>query len=58
MILSGFLGLIALGVGLIIAAIINIVSFRTFGGITGDAFGASNEITRLSSILVLSQLIL
>jgi adenosylcobinamide-GDP ribazoletransferase len=57
-ILSGFLGLIALGVGLLIAAIVNIVSSRTFGGITGDAFGASNEITRLSSLLVLSQLIL
>lgn len=58
MILNGFLGLIALGVGLIIAAIIHIISFRIFGGITGDVFGASNEITRLSSILVLSQLVL
>lgn len=57
MILSGFLGLIALGAGLVIAAIICIISYRTFGGVTGDVLGASNEISRLSSILILSQLI-
>jgi adenosylcobinamide-GDP ribazoletransferase len=57
-ILTGFLGLIAIAVALILALSIRNVSYRFFGGITGDAFGASNEIVRLSSIIIFSQLIL
>jgi adenosylcobinamide-GDP ribazoletransferase len=30
------------------------ISKRNFGGITGDVMGASNELTRLSSLIVLS----
>lgn len=57
-ILTGFMGLIAIAVALILALIIRNVSYRSFGGITGDAFGASNEIARLSSIIIFSQVIL
>ena len=57
-ILTGFLGLIAIAVALMLALIIRNVSYRSFGGITGDAFGSSNEIARLSSIIIFSQLIL
>lgn len=57
-ILTGFMGLIAIAVALILALIIRNVSYRSFGGITGDAFGASNEIARLSSIIIFSQMIL
>jgi adenosylcobinamide-GDP ribazoletransferase len=57
-ILSGFIGLLAIAVALTVAMIIKTISYRFFGGITGDAFGASNEITRLSSMLIFSQLIL
>jgi len=29
-----------------------IISTRSFGGITGDVLGATNEITRLSSLVI------
>jgi cobalamin synthase len=32
------------------------LSSKSFGGISGDVLGASNEITRLSSLMVLSTL--
>ena len=32
------------------------VSGRSFGGISGDVLGASNEVTRLSSLIVLTSL--
>jgi adenosylcobinamide-GDP ribazoletransferase len=39
-----------------VAAIIHHVSNKSFGGISGDVIGASNEVTRLSSLIVLSSL--
>ncbi len=54
LILRGYVGLISLGTGLVIAGIICNLSARNFGGLTGDVLGASNEITRLSSLLILS----
>jgi adenosylcobinamide-GDP ribazoletransferase len=44
----------ALGISLAVAAILGYVSKRSFGGISGDVLGASNEIVRLSSLVVLS----
>jgi len=51
---SNYAGMIALGVSLAIATIMKYASGKSFGGISGDVLGASNEITRLSSLIVLS----
>ncbi len=50
---SNYAGLAALGVSLAIAALMKYVSNKSFGGISGDVLGASNEVTRLSSLIVL-----
>jgi adenosylcobinamide-GDP ribazoletransferase len=51
---SNYAGLAALGVSLAIAALMKYTSDKSFGGISGDVLGASNEVTRLSSLIVLS----
>jgi adenosylcobinamide-GDP ribazoletransferase len=51
---SGYFGIISLSISLAIAAVIQHFSNKSFGGISGDVMGASNEITRLSSLIVLS----
>lgn len=56
-ILTGYFGLITLGLCVIIGFTICSISNKIFGGLTGDVLGASNEICRLSSLLILSQLI-
>lgn len=53
---SSYAGLIALGVSLAIAGLMKYVSGKSFGGISGDVLGASNEMIRLSSLIVLSSL--
>lgn len=53
---SSYAGLAALGVSLAIAVLLKYVSHKSFGGISGDVLGASNEMTRLSSLIVLSSL--
>lgn len=53
---SSYAGLAALGVSLAIAWLMKYVSGKSFGGISGDVLGASNEMTRLSSLIVLSSL--
>ena len=53
---SNYPGVIALGVSLAMAALMKYVSDKSFGGISGDVLGASNEVTRLSSLIVLSSL--
>jgi adenosylcobinamide-GDP ribazoletransferase len=45
-------GFLALGVGIILTLIILAVSRRSFGGISGDIMGATNEITRVTSLIV------
>ena len=46
-------GFAALAASLGIAAVVKYASDRSFGGISGDVLGASNELTRLSSLLVM-----
>lgn len=53
---SSYAGFAALIVSLLLAELLKYVSRKSFGGISGDVLGASNEITRLSSLIVLSSL--
>lgn len=53
---ASYAGLFALAVSLALAGLMKHVSGKSFGGISGDVLGASNEVTRLSSLIVLSSL--
>jgi adenosylcobinamide-GDP ribazoletransferase len=55
---GGYAGLVALGVSLGIAAIMKYVSGKSFGGISGDVLGATNEVTRLASLIVLASVVI
>ncbi|HEY7227985.1 MAG TPA: adenosylcobinamide-GDP ribazoletransferase [Nitrososphaeraceae archaeon] len=57
-VIEGMMGLLTLGIVLIIGLIILILSYKNFGGVSGDVFGASNEISRLTSLLILSTLMI
>ena len=45
-------GLIVFASGIVVTMFLVGLSTKSFGGITGDVMGASNEITRLSSLLI------
>jgi adenosylcobinamide-GDP ribazoletransferase len=45
-------GLVMLGVTIALTIFLLVLSTRSFGGITGDVFGATNELTRLASLIV------
>ena len=51
-VLGGTIGVIAFAVAISITFFIEAISNRSFGGITGDVLGATNELTRLSSLIV------
>lgn len=51
-VISGSTGMIVFAVGVILTLFLVTISTRSFGGITGDVLGASNELTRLSSLLI------
>lgn len=53
-IIEGIMGLLTLGIVVLIGLIIFIISYKNFGGVSGDVFGASNEISRLSALLIFS----
>jgi len=53
---TSYAGFTALVISLILAQLLKYVSSKSFGGVSGDVLGASNEITRLSSLMVLSAL--
>ena len=52
LIFGGSVGMIAFAVGISFTMFLVALSSRSFGGITGDVLGATNELTRLSSILI------
>ena len=41
-----------LGVTFVVTLIILLISNRSFGGVTGDILGSTNELTRLASLMV------
>ena len=51
---TGLIGMVSLCSSVIVAIIIKYSANRSFGGISGDVLGASNEISRLSSLIVMS----
>lgn len=53
---TGYVGMAALGVSIALGALMRHASERSFGGISGDVLGASNEVTRLASLIVLSSM--
>ena len=55
---GGYAGLVALVVSLCIAAIMKYVSGKSFGGISGDVLGATNEVARLASLIVLASVVI
>ncbi|HEY7506027.1 MAG TPA: adenosylcobinamide-GDP ribazoletransferase, partial [Nitrososphaera sp.] len=55
---SSYAGLLALAVSLAIAGVMYYASAKSFGGISGDVLGASNEVARLVSLIVLSSVVI
>jgi len=40
--------------GVVVAAVMLVISMRNFGGVTGDVMGATNDLTRLVSLLLIT----
>ena len=53
LLLLGLNGLLAVTSGIAVGGIMIVLSKRVFGGVTGDIFGAANEISRMIALFVL-----
>ena len=51
---TGYEGLITLAIAFVVAGLIQYIAHLSFGGISGDVMGASNEIVRLACLIILS----
>ncbi|MER3407951.1 MAG: adenosylcobinamide-GDP ribazoletransferase, partial [Nitrososphaera sp.] len=51
---AGYAGMAALAISIALGMLMRHVSRKSFGGISGDVLGAANEVSRLSSLIVLS----
>ena len=51
-VIGGMTGVIVIIAGVILSFVLLAVANRSFGGISGDVFGATNELVRLSSLLI------
>ncbi len=56
LVVSGFVTIAALVAALICASLLVAYSNKAFGGVTGDVFGAINELSRIASLVVLAAL--
>ena len=54
--IGGMTGVIVITAGVGLAFLLLVVANRSFGGISGDVFGATNELVRLSSLLIFASL--
>ena len=54
--IGGTTGLVVLAAGIGLSFLLLAVANRSFGGISGDVFGGTNELTRLSSLLIFASL--
>ncbi|MCH8022658.1 MAG: adenosylcobinamide-GDP ribazoletransferase [Thaumarchaeota archaeon] len=53
----GYVGLLAVFIGLLACPVIVAIAYRSFGGLTGDVFGALNDLTRVTTLLAFIVLI-
>jgi len=54
--IGGMTGVIVIMAGVGLAFLLLVVANRSFGGISGDVFGATNELVRLTSLLIFASL--
>ena len=54
--IGGMTGVIVITAGVGLAFLLLVVANRSFGGISGDVFGATNELVRLTSLLIFASL--